>query len=165
MKKLCIVLLLVSSISAYSQIDSAGIPDRQVKKNIISLDAGTVVATLGILQGVIINGGYETLIIPNFGAEISFNAWLMNIVSIGMTGSFYFHILGDYPVDPYIGVGFSYMRFIGTNIASIDIPLTAGINCFITDFFGIKMQGKLYLLSISMAATEIDIGMFFAYHM
>jgi hypothetical protein len=158
MKKFILSILLFSVLYAYGQDYSSENPESSIKRNIISLDGGTLISNMGIAQGFIINAGYESLIIPQVGVQAIVNGWFMNMTSLGVTTLFNLHVLGNFAIDPYIGLGVCYLKIFNNNTTLFDIPAVVGVNAMFNKYFGFKLQGKFYLLSIAYMLTEINIG-------
>jgi hypothetical protein len=164
MKRIFSFMMLIVALGAYAQETGSDYSGADMQKHMIDLEGGTLVSAFGIVQGAIVNLGYETLIVPNFGLQGTLNGWFFLDTFIGVTVGINIHFLADSPVDPYIGLGVSEFSYVGpASMTMFDIPLSLGVNMMLNRSFGIKIQGKAYLLSMSVFLMEVNIGLVVAF--
>jgi hypothetical protein len=159
LRKTIVFLIIITIVSqlAYSQEDQ--IKRREIPEYILYLTGGTIISTLGVGNGVIVNGGYEGFVLDILSAYGEINAWIMNDTFIAGSFGINVHPFPKFKIDPFIGVGVMYGTWMSMNMRTIDVPLNVGANLMIADFFGFRMQAKVYLLSLAYAFTEINAGL------
>jgi hypothetical protein len=131
-------------------------------RNLIYIGGGTVLISGGSLGSF--GGGYEYLINPNFSAGITFAIWpgpagVMAIYDV----SIFLHVIGKKTFDPFIGIGLASASASYSKVTMIDLPLTVGLNFWFNRNFALRLQDKLYLLSLGYGLNEINAQLVFSF--
>jgi hypothetical protein len=158
MKKTIVIFIISVLLACLVYSEEEQNPKIHALGNIVYLDGGDVITNLGIANGIILNGGYEGYVIDYLSAFAEINTWVMNDILIAYGFGINVHPFSRFRVDPYAGFGIMYGIDINTKKSLIDIPVDLGVNLMVNDFFGFKIQAKLYLLSLAYAFTEINAG-------
>jgi hypothetical protein len=118
--------------------------------------------------------GYDYFFNPYISAGVSCYGWFNTIASLlTVEVSPSFHPFPVWFIDPYIEIGGSVTRFLNYSPASftadqaaatiIDLPATLGANIWFNKNFGLKVQGKLCLLSLDVNLYHLNGGIVFAF--
>lgn len=157
--------MLLVAMNSFALDDYEDYSGENTMRYMISIDGNMLLSTYGVGQGAIVNAGYELLPIPYVGVQASLNVWVFLETFIGATTSVNIHVLGDSPVDPYIGLGVCYLYLMDDYYYGtlIDVPLIFGLNMMMNRSFGLKLQAKTFLLSLSEPIFEVGVGLVVAF--
>jgi hypothetical protein len=131
-------------------------------RNLVFFGGGGALTSFGVLGSF--TGGYEYLINPNFAGNFTFSVWpLRGGVMFLYDVSILVHFSVKKTFDPFIGIGLASAASSLVKGTFLDLPVTAGVNFWFNKSFALRIQDKLYLLSMSTGLNEVTGQLVFAF--
>lgn len=153
LKKIFVLLLLLLICSnMYSQQTITE------KYNSLYVVSGILMIDNVLSDAFIMSAGYENFLYPYLSWQVLLDVWVSPDTLIDMEIGLFLHQSISI-IDLFCGATFANGIFIRNNQSVMDVPVYAGFNVMVNDFLGIKVQGKIYALSISeVMLIELNIG-------
>ena len=162
MKKILLIcsVLCILSISLYSQ---SSIYSQYNNPQSIYITSGSHFTKYGILNNYFGNIGYEYQVIKYLSLFYNISVWKALDIFISSSFGIKLHIDSTEYFDPYLGLSYEQMTLISSSNKIIDLPALLGLNINLNQNFGLKIEYKLYLLSLNYMFSELNAGLRFSF--